>query len=47
MRTSEPKPGERVADVRFDDDTMSVELADGRTINMRDRSIPYCRSAGG
>ncbi len=32
MSTSEPKPGERVADVRFDDDTMSVDLADGRTI---------------
>ncbi|MEE8171135.1 MAG: DUF2442 domain-containing protein [Phycisphaerae bacterium] len=32
MTTSAPKPGERVADVRFDDDTMSVDLADGRTI---------------
>ena len=32
MTTSGPKPGERVADVRFDDDTMSVDLADGRTI---------------
>ncbi|MCC6360545.1 MAG: DUF2442 domain-containing protein [Phycisphaerales bacterium] len=34
MTTSAPKPGERVADVRFDDDTMSVDLADGRTITV-------------
>ena len=34
MTTSESKPGERVADVRFDDDTMSVDLADGRTITV-------------
>ena len=34
MTTSQPKPGERVADVRFDDDTMSVDLADGRTITV-------------
>jgi hypothetical protein len=34
MTTSEPKPGERVADVRFDEDTMSVDLADGRTITV-------------
>jgi len=34
MTTSGPKPGERVADVRFDDDTMSVDLADGRTITV-------------
>jgi hypothetical protein len=34
MSTSPPKPGERVADVRFDDDTMSVDLADGRTITV-------------
>lgn len=32
MTTSGSKAGERVADVRFDDDTMSVDLADGRTI---------------
>ena len=32
MTTSGPKPGERVAGVRFDDDTLSVDLADGRTI---------------
>jgi hypothetical protein len=34
MTTSAPKPGERVADVRFDDDTLSVDLADGRTITV-------------
>ena len=34
MNTSEPKPGERVVDVHFDDDTMSVDLADGRTISV-------------
>jgi hypothetical protein len=34
MSTSVPKPGERVVDVRSDDDTLSVELADGRTITV-------------
>ena len=35
MTTSPPpKPGERVADVRLDDDTLSVDLADGRTITV-------------
>ncbi len=34
MTTSEPRPGERVVDVRFDDDTFSVDLADGRTITV-------------
>lgn len=34
MRNLEPKPGERVIDVRFDEDTMSVDLADGRTITV-------------
>ena len=34
MSTLEPKPGERVMDVRFDDDVMSVDLADGRTITV-------------
>lgn len=34
MTTSAPKPGERVSDVRFDDDTLSVDLADGRTITV-------------
>jgi len=32
MSVSEPKPGERVKDVRFTEDTMSVDLLDGRTI---------------
>ncbi len=34
MTTFPPKPGERVVDVRFDDDAMSVDLADGRTITV-------------
>lgn len=34
MSTLGPKPGERVVDVRFDEDTMSVDLADGRTITV-------------
>jgi len=34
MTTSAPKAGERVADVRLDDDTLSVDLADGRTITV-------------
>ncbi|MCH7700265.1 MAG: DUF2442 domain-containing protein [Planctomycetes bacterium] len=34
MTTSEFGLGERVADVRFDDDTMSIDLADGRTITV-------------
>jgi hypothetical protein len=32
MVTSEPKAGERVRDVRFADDIISVDLFDGRTI---------------
>lgn len=32
MSTSEPKPGERIVGVSLGDDTLSVELADGRTI---------------
>ena len=32
MATSEPKAGERVRDVRFTDDIISVDLFDGRTI---------------
>jgi hypothetical protein len=32
VSTSELSPGQRVKDVRFDDDTMSVDLVDGRTI---------------
>jgi hypothetical protein len=32
MRDSEIKPGERVKDVRVTDETLAVDLADGRTI---------------
>jgi hypothetical protein len=32
MNTSEPKAGERVMDVRVTEDTISVDLYDGRTI---------------
>jgi hypothetical protein len=34
MTISAPKLGERAAGVRFDDDTMGVGLADGRTITV-------------
>ena len=36
MSGSEIKPGERVKDVRLDEDTFSVDLVDGRTI-----TVPY------
>ena len=32
MHDSEPRPGERVKDVHFTEDTMAVDLLDGRTI---------------
>ena len=32
MNASRPNPGERVRDVRFTEDTLAVDLADGRTI---------------
>ena len=32
MATLDIKPGERVKDVRFTEDTLSVDLIDGRTI---------------
>lgn len=32
MTTSAPSPGERILDVRLDDETLSADLADGRTI---------------
>ncbi|RLC90267.1 MAG: DUF2442 domain-containing protein [Chloroflexi bacterium] len=32
MSTSDIKPGERVKDVRFTEDTLIVDLVDGRTI---------------
>jgi hypothetical protein len=36
MPGSEIRPGERVKDVHFGDDTFSVDLVDGRTI-----TVPY------
>jgi hypothetical protein len=32
--TSDLRPGERVRDVRFTEDSLSVDLADGRTITV-------------
>lgn len=34
MSFREAKPGERVLDVRFDENTMSVDLTDGQTITV-------------
>ena len=34
MSTSEPRPGEKVKDVRFSDDQLIVDLFDGRTISV-------------
>lgn len=34
MGTSEGRPGERVKDVRFTDDLLTVDLLDGRTISV-------------
>lgn len=34
MSISELNPGQQVKDVRFDEDTMSVDLFDGRTITV-------------
>ena len=34
MGTSEPKPGERVKHVQVTDDTLAVDLLDGRTITV-------------
>ena len=34
MNTSDPKTGERVKDVRVSEDTISVDLFDGRTITV-------------
>ena len=34
MNTWEPRPGERVKDVRVTEDTLGVDLADGRTITV-------------
>ena len=34
MDTSEPRAGERVKDVRLTEDTLAVDLLDGRTISV-------------
>lgn len=34
MTTSDPRPGERIRDVRIDDDLLSVALMDGRTVSV-------------
>jgi hypothetical protein len=34
MTTSDPKPGERIIDVRVDEYSLSADLADGRTITV-------------
>jgi hypothetical protein len=34
MSTSEGRPGERVKDVRFTEDLLTVDLLDGRTISV-------------
>ena len=34
MSTSDPKAGERVKDIRVSEDTLSVDLVDGRTISV-------------
>jgi Protein of unknown function (DUF2442) len=34
MKGSEVRPGERVKDVRFTEDTLAVDLVDGRTITV-------------
>jgi hypothetical protein len=34
MNTSEPKPGEKVKNVRLTDDELVVDLLDGRTISV-------------
>ena len=42
---NEPNRGERVEDVRFEDDRMSVDLADGRTITVPLDWYPRLRDA--
>jgi len=34
MSTSDPRPGERIVDVRIDEHSLSADLADGRTITV-------------
>ncbi len=45
MNTSELNPSERVADVRFSKDSLSVDLADGRTITVPLSWYPRLSSA--
>ena len=33
MRTSEPRAGEKIKAVRMDEDVLTVDLADGRTVS--------------
>jgi hypothetical protein len=34
MNTSDPNPGERIVDVRIDENTLTADLADGRSISV-------------
>ena len=34
MSTSEPKAGERITGVRLDDDSLTIDLLDGRTVTV-------------
>ena len=34
MNTSDPNSGEQIVEVRVDDDTLTADLADGRTISV-------------
>lgn len=34
MNSSEPRPGERIKNVRISEDALTVDLADGRTISV-------------
>ena len=47
MTTSEPRPGERVRDVRFTDDLLVVDLVDGRTISVPLAWYPRLLAASG
>jgi Protein of unknown function (DUF2442) len=46
MNTLEPSPGERIVDVRVGDDSLSVDLADGRTITVPLAWFPRLLHAG-
>ena len=43
MATLEPKSGECVRDVHINDDTISVDLFDGRTITVPSRKGDHAR----